>query len=133
MERRDYTFEVGKTYETRDGRKAVVVEINVLNKDSNQLIALVYDEDGSSKAYGYYKGGNYLLETDQDCDLMPPEPEKKYAEGWANIYDDPNNFVVWSTKDIADKRTFKSRVACVPVKIEYYEGQGLKDKQDGFV
>lgn len=65
--------------------------------------------------------------------ISPPMPERKVIEGWVNVYDRwEGKIESWGalhpSKEAADKFAAKGspdRIACVPIRIEYTEGEGL--------
>ena len=123
-------FEVGKTYKTRGGQKALVLFINLKNNRAKQMQGLCFEEDGSSSAMAWYIDGRYLKDRPINYDLMPPEPEKKVIKRWFNIY--PSGALeVFHSKQSADYAATGSRptkrVACVCREIEYYDGEGLDE------
>jgi hypothetical protein len=124
-----FKFEVGKTYKTRGGRKALVLSINLKNNAAKQIKGLCFEKDGSSSAMAWYIDGRFFKDHPRDQDLMPSEPEKKVIKRWFNIY--PSGyFEVFQSKKIADygaSNWVTPRVACVYREIEYYEGEGLDE------
>ena len=64
------TFEVGKTYLTRDGRKVLIKKYA-----GTQIIGTTRWEDGDESTHIWDGTGNYFFSGQSPMDLMPTEPE----------------------------------------------------------
>ena len=117
------TYEAGKEYLTRNGRRARIYAtdgggtypIHGAIQNDNLWYTAVWT------AIGEISVGN---EGPGLSDLMPPEPVKQ--RGWINIYDPLSPWVAHTlslTRGGADMASKSDRIACIEV--EWYDGQGL--------
>lgn len=110
-----------KLYTTRDGRS---VRIYAMDGDKDSPIhGAVLDEYGWVP-YSWKKNGKFYSSKKNNMDLI--ELKQRYIQNlWINIY--PHTmFSAHSTRASAD--IFKKqadRFACVPITIEFVEGEGL--------
>lgn len=110
-----------KPVQTRDGRAVTV--LTTLRADTMYpVVALVEDKD----IVIYTDLGKIHIGRDWDDDLdLVNVPVKHTREVWLNIY--PGSTCVWAqeTKGDADAYAGPGRIACIPVTIEFEEGEGL--------
>jgi len=72
--------------------------------------------------YDYFPDGEPLRAGDFSIRNVP---EKKRLKGWINVYPGCYSTVFYEKKH-ADRAAVEIRTACIPIDIEYYEGQGLE-------
>lgn len=75
-----------------------------------------------------------LSNNHRDLDLMlaPPEPKRHTLTRWVNCYVEDEKVGLagpHETRERADECASSGRIACVTVKIEFFEGEGLEPKQ----
>lgn len=81
-------LEVGKKYETRDGRRATVYAIDLVSEDGEVLVALrnMKSSKPSDKITAVHQGGTYRLpgSPPHDCDLVEEwiDPIYEYFPVW---------------------------------------------------
>ena len=56
--------------------------------------------------------------------------QKLTLTGWVNVYPSELSSILHDSQKDAQRARGKDCLACVPVTVEYYEGQGLEDDQD---
>ena len=61
---------------------------------------------------------------EHDLDLMNV-PVKHTREVWVNMYPEKTDLVGHKTRRIADDFASSDRIACIPITIEFEEGEGL--------
>ena len=101
---------------------------------NNVSINAYYTEDGSVIYRRVRETGGLqewkLKDNDQhisnDQVKIRNAPEKKRLKGWANVYG-PANISFWRELEQAKRYQEIGCIACVPIDIEYTEGEGLGD------
>lgn len=73
---------LGKPVCTRDGRKARIICFDANGSNSQQIIALITDENGFESSYSFTNEGRWTKEVESVHDLMMLTKKK---EGWVNI------------------------------------------------
>lgn len=114
-------FDPTKPVQTRDGRKARIVDTNYKGGPKS-ILAIVTLNSTLEAAHAYNKDGSYLTNMTQDLDLINI-PEKYTL--WVNLYADRGSMFTHShsSRAQADVNAGASRIACV--KVEFEEGEGL--------
>lgn len=123
-----------KKYKTRDGQ-----EVKIYSVDGNcygYIHGAVMLESGEWELRSWRKDGRFMANSVTSIDLVEVK-ERKIIEGWANICDNGTIGLLWDSKDDADAfrleyekeckyfdKKYKS-FACVKIKIECEEGEGL--------
>lgn len=126
------TVELGKWYPCRDG----INEAKIYAKDlpGDYPLLGIHRKIGEAEwsettwtAQGWWRADNGE-ESDLDLMLTPPAPKRHTYEKWANCYPDK---AVWvsETREQADEHANRDRIACVRIKIDFAEGEGLEPKQ----
>lgn len=117
-------FDPTKPVQTRSGLPARILITNrkapiytivaMVDEGPENEIVRVYTSEGFFSFFGF---------TD-DRDLVNVS-EKRVLEFWRNLY--PNNYYYcdYPTKEIADQRAERDRIACLHFKQEYIVGEGL--------
>lgn len=113
----------GKPVCTRDGRKARIICFDANGSNSQQIIALITDENGFESSYSFTNEGRWTKEVESVHDLMML-PEKK--EGWVNLWRHESGTVhpdgnVYSSKEEAVKIGSRDYNYVDTVKIEWEE------------
>lgn len=57
-------------------------------------------------------------------DYKEIKPKRVYDK-WVNIYSNTRDETIWPTKALADRYASSHRIACIHVRQEYEEGEGL--------
>lgn len=85
-------------------------------KPGGQWVVDNWDKDGQ------------WLDSENDFDLMLPEPEPKQLRGWVNVYEDGGISPILDSRDTADnwaKLGAIHRTECLYIDRTYEEGEGL--------
>jgi hypothetical protein len=112
-------IELGKQYRTRDGREARIyavdgqahAPIHGATKEMRGWVVREWAEDGQ------------YLDVRSDYDLIEVRPRIKRTL-WVNILPG-DSFAAYHSRDLADSYQIRHRKACVPIEIDYEEGEGL--------
>jgi hypothetical protein len=112
-------IELGKKYQTRDGR-----EVRIYAVDGGGVYPVhgaIAAGDGTWSPEGWTDGGSYIGGDGQfDEDLI--EAPKVY-EGWINVDRNINAMAFYVDEALAHKYACPSRIACIHVK--FTAGEGL--------
>ena len=111
-------IQMGKEYQTRDGRPVRVLAVDVKN-DIYPVLALI-TRDGREASEGFTAEGFLWHTRDESPSDLIPVPQKHVR--WVNFYND-TDFAgsVYFSKKEADSRAAKRRIA--RVRVEFEEGQ----------
>jgi hypothetical protein len=117
-------FDPTKPVQTRDGRKARIVDDKYSSRGGN-LVAITTLVSGAEDVRVYFNDGRYTRRDELNVDLINI-PVKHTV--WLNIYDTTSLMADHTighheTRASADCNAFPNRIACVPV--TYIEGEGL--------
>lgn len=112
-----------KTYKTRNGLPARVYATDGSEDVGFTVHGALLKEKGWM-SYTWMKDGRVYKEVNHPHDLVEVK-EKIRASFWVNILSD-NRMTFWNSKAEADADVNK-RIACVEVKIECEEGDGLEN------
>ena len=113
-------IEAGKKYRTRDGREALVGAYNPFSAISTQLIGWI-----GQRATSWCVDGREYYQDESPCDLMSEIESKHVYERWVNIAKETQRPITYSSKEIADQNAELDRVACLHIRVEYEDGEGL--------
>ena len=122
-------WKVGETYKLRNGQPAVILDLcdgRLFGRFFGQALcgwaALSWDaktgEDGRSPGDRY--------------DLMPPPAPRIRRDAWVNIYPDGSGNLS-SSRDVADRISNSSRIACIRIAIDVPRGYGLDNDEPPIV
>lgn len=118
-------FDKTKPVQTRDGRAARIVA--ELNTPAFPLLAVITNKNGSEGAQhftreGYLYGPGSLNPAD-----LVNVPVKITRTYFINVYSNESGSMdcLHETRHSADSEASNGRLACVPVTVEFEEGQGL--------
>lgn len=114
------TWEPGKEYRTRDGRRARVYALD--GGGAHPMHGAVYNHgSGAWEPTSWMSCGGYLHAKNDISprDIMPPEPEKRVV--YFNAYADGRFGLVWDSRSEADSHVEGDRIACI--RVEFTEGQ----------
>lgn len=110
--------EMGKEYQTRDGRpvRLLAVTDEPVNSNGDTVVGVVDNDVETWQSDGVYyrKWGSHA------SDLIKVKPERMV---WVNIYDGNDVGVPQTSKQRADEAAGCGRIACIP--ITFREGDGL--------
>lgn len=115
-------FIPGEEYEDRVGKSYIFI-----GYDHNRAVFRVMS---NSQYYAVYRDGSFNgiavnIPTKLDIIRHIPKPKEKVKRTvWLNILDE---FSIDAFTNKADADMWDNRIACIPVEIEYYEGEGLSD------
>jgi len=114
-------FKVGQRVKTRDGRDARILAVDL--KGECPVGAAVDNGAGETLERYTASGRFYGDNADSDFDLIKP-PVVRVYDAWVNMY--PNGVIgAYATRDSADSCATASRIACLHIRQEYEEGEGL--------
>jgi len=91
----------------------------VFSGDANYIY--VYDVEGNLLHTSH---PTLMLRGGGDAKLLEKIPEKRVYEAWVNIYSCGDSVVLDSRRE-ADEAASPERIACIHIKQEYTEGEGL--------
>lgn len=114
------TIDFDKPVQTRDGRTVTILTTERANI-THPVVGLINDEH----IYVFTEEG-WLYDDGREHDLnLMNVPVKRTREVWLNLYPEERDTGAHETKEIADKYASTTRIACIPVTIEFEEGEGL--------
>lgn len=122
-------FDPTKPVRTRDGRP---VRILCADRAGDKPIVALLLKEGCEYLRSYFADGTYTgvpgYRNQHPLDLVNP-PKKTQRTVWLNFYPDGSligkSAVCHSSKETADASAPDYRIACIPVNVEFEEGQGL--------
>lgn len=112
-------IEMGKTYKTRDGREVRIYAVDGV--DDYPVHGAVYV--GGWFPFKWRSDGTYGHSPKHVHDLIEVKPRIKRTV-WINVNPD-GRCLLWNSREAADERTTKDRIACVKVEIDCEHGEGL--------
>lgn len=106
---------------TKDGRK-----VRLLCNDAGSGYSIVGLLGEDKQPFLFARDGSHLRDSESTMDLFTPSKRIKRSY-WVNVYGISSASVsrLYKTKNIADGYAGSARLACVEVKIECEEGEGL--------
>lgn len=115
-----------KKYKTRDGHDVRILCVDYNSIYIGSCVVGTYKVDGDKEFLTTWSAeGKLWSGRSSGMDLIEVKPRIK-REVWINVY--PTRAYAHPSKEIADSAYFaKDRIACVPITIEYTEGEGLSD------
>lgn len=115
-------WEIGPV-ELMGGHEAIIDAINEDQEDF-RYTGRVRGQRGIMVSTGWHANGRYMYaETDHGYNLAPPPKKTVRVKCWINV--NPKSYVVYYTRDMADKNAQLNRIACKEIDIEVTEGEGL--------
>lgn len=118
-------FDPTKPVQTRDGRPARIL---ITDLKSEWSIAAAVNILGREELYSFTPDGYFDHPGNvNDLDLVNV-PTKVLLEGWINVYPIGTNEMIHPTRESADRweqGVDISRIACIHLKQEVSEGEGL--------
>lgn len=110
----------GDVFLTRDGREAKFVGFL---PELGELPCLLL-VNGQDSIDTYAVDGSYDVGRKSVWDIVAKKPETRVLDVWMNI---KSNGQIWDypSRFDADQNASSDRIACVPLRIEYTEGEGL--------
>lgn len=116
-------IDITKTYQTRDGRP---VELYMIRNEGVYPVHGAIFDHTEWVVDSWTSEGAHVFNRRDDTDLVEVKPRitKTY---WANIYDgsQPYGSRLHKTRQKADELADDSRLACIEIKIDCEEGEGL--------
>ncbi len=110
-----------KKYQTRDGREVKIYEVH--DQGPYPVHGAVLHGNGWSSS-SWTSEGRYLLGfNNHSLDLIEVK-EKGVVESWVNVYRE-GGVLYCHTRDEADGYAEEDRIACIHIRHEYEEGEGL--------
>ena len=116
-------IDINKKYRTRDGREVRIYATD--GSSRNPIHGSIKDEDGWIFQV-WPKSGRYFEDDDEDyrIDLIEVRPRHKRTV-WLNVYGSGIVPEACSSKERADLAAACGRIACIKVKLDFEEGEGL--------
>ena len=116
-------IDINKKYRTRDGR-----EVRIYATDGggrNPVHGSIKEEDGWIFQV-WPQNGRYFEDDDEDyrIDLIEVRHRHKRTV-WLNVYEDDLDAYTAASKKNADENASEDRIACIKVKLDFEEGEGL--------
>ena len=122
-------IELGKQYQTRDGRDVRIYAVD--GGGRFPVHGAVKLNDGTWRQEEWTPTGSYNGEKDghslpNDLDLIEVKPRIQ-REVWVNVYNEIRGGSVnaFRHREMADECAYEGRIACVHLKIDVEEGEGL--------
>ena len=113
-------IDINKKYRTRDGR-----EVRIYATDGglgNRVHGAIKNEHGWGQQNWNLKG-TWFDDEESTCDLIEVRPRHKRTV-WLNIYG-PESFTSHVSREQAEDEQDANRIACIKVKLDFEEGEGL--------
>ena len=119
-------IEMGKEYRTRDGREVVILATN--GRGFYSVVGQV--NDGGDWVHENWTADGTVFEDRPwfPGDLIEVKPVRVF-ERWVNVHDDGSSSCFITCEDAAAFATKMGRVACLHIRQEYTEGDGLCDSE----
>jgi hypothetical protein len=118
---------MGKEYKTRDGREVVILATN--GRGLYPIVGQVLNADGEWEHYNWTADGFVYSHRSFSCnDLIEVKPVRVY-ERWVNVHNDGSSSCFRTCEDAAAFATEMGRIACLHIRHEYREGDGLCDSE----
>lgn len=118
-------FDPTKPVRTRDGRQ---VRILCTDRAGDKPIVALLLKEGCEYLRSYFADGTYTgvpgYRNQHSLDLVNI-PKKIQRTFWLNFYPEGSDAVCHRSKEAADISALDYRIACIPVNVEFEEGQGL--------
>lgn len=117
-------FDPTKPFQTRDGRKARLLCTDAkgrIGSEAQPIVALITRPDGTEFAGQYTIDGHFYTDSQLSSSDLVNIPVEH--EGWVNVYSGGAFGVIHETKEQADKKSDRHRIACIHIKFK--EGEGL--------
>ena len=111
----------GDELKLRNGWPAKVLAVH---PEQKAAIFGEYRKPGGQWVVDNWDKDGQWLDSENDFDLMLPEPEPKQLCGWVNVYKKYNS-CIHATRDEADAARDEDCLACLYIDIPYEEGGGL--------
>jgi len=118
-------IDINKKYRTRDGR-----EVRIYATDGGLEKCMTHGAAKSKSGYweaaSWYTahGGYYDDGVHHQYDLIEVRPRHKRTV-WVNVYGDDWDAYTAASKEDADENAADNRIACIKVKLDFEEGEGL--------
>lgn len=126
-------IEMGKEYQTRDGRKVRVLAVDLKNNTAYSVVAALTDHAGTERVSVFTKDGQRFMGQHDTNDLIEtPKPFR--IERWVNVFRCEVGSGLMTESGLFTKTHYSpedatlqayNRIACVRVIIEGHEGDGL--------
>jgi hypothetical protein len=118
---------MGKEYRTRDGREVVILATN--GRGLYPIVGQVLNADGEWEHYNWTADGFVYSHRSFSCsDLIEVKPVRVF-ERWVNIDKNGLSYSYNTPDDAASFASRVDRIACLHIRQEYKEGDGLCDSE----
>jgi hypothetical protein len=118
-------IEMGKEYRTRDGRP---VRVHTTTAQCNLGPVIGEYESGGSWVLEAWDRGGVTTLANPNLDLIEVKPVRVY-ERWVNVHHDGSSSSYRKREDADAFATEMGRIACLHIRQEYREGDGLSCKE----
>ena len=116
-------IDINKQYKTRDGREVKVYAVD--GGGSEPVHGAIKVGINRWDIFKWHADGSYLAKSGSDADLVEVKPRIQRTF-WVNVNDRSWSYSIYSSKKSADHSANRaSRLACVEIKIDCEEGEGL--------
>ena len=120
-------IEMGKEYKTRDGREVVILATN--GRGPYPIVGQILKPSGEWRHANWSNDGRIIHDSNsRDGDLIEVKPVRVY-ERWVNVHHDGSSSCFITCEDAAAFATKMGRIACLHIRQEYKEGDGLCDSE----
>jgi len=116
-------IDINKQYKTRDGREVKVYAVD--GGGSEPVHGAIKVGINRWDIFKWHADGSYLAKSGSDADLVEVKPRIQIS-CWINVYPEGGLSISHKTKELADAVGSTNRLACVEIKIDCEEGEGLK-------
>jgi hypothetical protein len=121
----NHNFDVSKPVQTRGGKPARIVATDYKAGRGYTILAVIMESD-REYAFSYLPDGRFSSDGREEDNDLVNVPQRIRKSMWLNIYNRNDvSACAHSSKELADRESMYGRVACVEVKIDCEEGQGL--------
>ena len=119
-------IEMGKEYKTRDGREVVILATN--GRGLYSVVGQVSDGDDWAHENWTADGASFEDRRCSPGNLIEIKPVRLF-ERWVNVHHDGSSSCFITCEDAAAFATKMGRIACLHIRQEYKEGDGLCDSE----
>jgi hypothetical protein len=119
---------MGKTYKTREGSPVRLYTVNGANA-SQPIVGERFVHADVWHTSTWDTQGRWTYDgSEHKFDLIEVKPQRVY-ERWVNVHNDGSSSCFRTCEDAAAFATEMGRIACLHIRQEYTEGDGLCDSE----
>ena len=119
-------IEMGKEYRTRDGREVVILATN--GRGPYPIVGQILNPSGEWRHINWSNDGRIIHDSNiRDGDLIEVKPVRVF-ERWLNV-GASGIVMAYGSRSDADLANDDWRIACLHIRQEYKEGDGLCDSE----